>query len=74
MVGERLDDAIERLRVVALERRSNLAMQRNPLASEELGVDGLSRQGVAKREPLGGFLHDALRCDQLLHERVQPSS
>ena len=54
VVGERLDDAVgAHCALLPLERRRHLTVQRNPLASEELRIDGLPRQRMAEREPLG---------------------
>ena len=71
MVGQRLDDAVERPRVLLLERGGDLPVQRDALARQQLGVDRLARERVTEREPLRRFLDDELRRDELLDERQQ---
>jgi len=71
VVRERLDDRVQRVRVVALEGSRDFPMQRDPLARQQLGVDGLAGERVAEREPFRRFLDDELRGDELLDEREQ---
>ena len=53
--------------MLPLQRGRHLAMQRDALAGEKLGVNGLPRQSMAEREPLGRFLHRPLN-------EIDPSS
>ena len=71
VVRERLDHSLQRAGVRALERCGDRAVQRDPLAHEEVGVDRLARERVPEGEPLSRLLDDELRCDELLHEREQ---
>jgi hypothetical protein len=61
MVGERLDDRIDRLGARPLEGGGDLAVQRDPFACQEIDVDGLASERVAEGESIGGFLDDELR-------------
>src|SRR5215471_12461786 len=68
VVRERFDDGIELVGVLARERGGDLAMERDTFARQELGVDGLARERVTKRESFRGLLDDQLCGDELFHE------
>jgi hypothetical protein len=50
MIGQRFDHGVELAVVRALERGGHVAVEGDPLAREQIGVDGLARERVAERE------------------------
>lgn len=52
--------------VLALEELRHRAMERAALAGQQLGIDRLPCEGVAKRKLIRRLFHHQLRADQLL--------
>src|SRR6476660_7187948 len=71
VIRQCLDDGVERIGMLSGERRGDFTMQGDTFPREQLGVDGLAGEGVAKGESVCRFLDDELRLDELLDEGEQ---
>ena len=71
MVGEGIDDRVQRVGVVSLEGVRDFPMQRDALTRQQLDVDGFAGERVAEGGPFGRLFDDELRVDELFDERQQ---
>jgi hypothetical protein len=66
VVREILEDGLLTSGQLALDHVRYTRMEGAPLASHQAGIDGLSGEGVAEGEVIGGDLDQELGRDQLL--------
>jgi len=57
---------VARIDIESLRRLGNRVMQRAPLARQQIRLDGLTGQRMAKGKHVGRLLDHQLRVDQLL--------